>query len=82
MACERAELPGGGVAMMCSRGKRSKKAPCACGNEGTHICDFPIGGVHKRTCDVPLCAQCLTKGGGGDLCRKHAQEWKEKLGVR
>lgn len=59
MTCDRLDLPGGGTAIVCTRGKRGRSCK-VCGRRATRECDFPItprGGT-PRTCDAPLCGQC------------------------
>ncbi len=68
MACERYQLPDGGIAIVCTRGKR--RPPCSvCGRRGSELlCDGVVPG-RKRTCDAPLCRGCAQSGGAGvDFC--------------
>ena len=68
MACERYQLPDGGIAIVCTRGKR--RPPCSvCGRRGSELlCDGKVPG-RKRTCDAPLCRGCAQSGGAGvDFC--------------
>lgn len=70
MTCERFPIPGG-VAIVCSRGRRGKR--CACGKPAPFLCDGPRDGRPGKTCDAPLCATCRVQAGEGrDLCRTHA----------
>lgn len=68
MACERLELPGGGVAIVCTRGKRTRSCS-VCGRRGAELlCDGRSPG-RKRTCDAPLCRRCARSAGAGvDHC--------------
>jgi hypothetical protein len=71
VTCERFEFPGG-VATVCSRGRRAKAvSPCACGNPTTHACDFPTG--KRKTCSARLCEKCRTQRDGKDYCPAHAE---------
>jgi hypothetical protein len=72
----RINIPGGGVAIVCSRDKRKASKPCSVCRTyaGTQLCDGP--GLRKgRTCDVPLCPRCSLRGKDGDtdFCPKHRQ---------
>ena len=69
MPCNHVTLPGGGYAIICSRGRRPR--PCACCNlPSTKLCDFPTG--NGKTCDLPLCDKCAVKGGPNvDFCPGH-----------
>lgn len=55
MPCETKAVPGGGFAIVCSRGRRS--APCLyCGKPSSRLCDYPTAGAvappsTPRTCD-------------------------------
>lgn len=74
MRCELVTYPGGRAVMVCgSRRKRTYRVCSYCGKTADRLCDFPTG---KRTCDVPMCASCSVKRGGGDLCPAHARAWK------
>lgn len=53
MPCDHVELPGGGVAIVCSRGRRAKAWRCFCGLAGGIQCDWKVGG--GKTCDAHLC---------------------------
>lgn len=77
MPCERVNLPGGAVAIVCSSG-RSKR--CKCGRRATLACDWKVEGKKSGTCDAPICDRCTTSPAPDkDLCPPHAQafeEWK------
>jgi hypothetical protein len=87
MPCEKADLPGGSYAIICSRGGSAKRCTY-CGARASQLCDFPVlkpatlrKPAHKGTCDAPLCVRCTWKiAGDGDLCRAHAPLWDELLG--
>lgn len=54
MPCTKIQLPGGGVAIVCSRGKTKRPACSVCGRpDAALLCD---GGPHA--CDVPICKSC------------------------
>lgn len=55
MTCERFTMPGGGVAIVCSRGRRKAKPPkCSeCGGVAGFQCDHVV--ARGKTCDVFLC---------------------------
>lgn len=66
MACAPMALPGGGVAIVCTRGRRLKGEKCHCGVTATHLCDGrvrPDRGGRQRRCDRPICAAHATRVG-------------------
>lgn len=74
MACEHVLLPGGGHAIVCSRGPRER---CACGRPATLLCDWKVPANRSGTCDAPICASCTTSPAPEkDLCARHAAEWR------
>lgn len=79
VTCDRVSLPGGGVAIACSRRKRKR---CACGKPATLECDWKMPQRKSGTCDAPICSRCTTSPAPDkDLCREHArafEEWKAK----
>jgi len=85
MPCDRVRMPGGGVAIVCSRGPR-KVRRCACGAVATRECDWKIGREidgATLTCDKPLCAACShVPAPDKDLCPAHAAEWKARLAMK
>lgn len=65
MKCDFLPMPDGGVAIICSRGRRS--APCqtpGCGRPSTKLCDYPVKRkvreveIDNATCDRKLCDRC------------------------
>lgn len=81
MPCDKVELPGGGFAIVCSRGQRKAK-PCeSCGRPGTIQCDYPVTRNGKTaTCDRWQCRQCATSVGPNvDYCKPHAAMGPPKL---
>lgn len=75
MGCERVEMPGGGTAVLCSRGgKGSRPKPCGvagCERPSVALCDRPVwrGPGQSRTCDAPICEGHRTAiGRDVDLC--------------
>jgi hypothetical protein len=76
MPCEVIHLPGGGTAIVCSRGRRQR---CACGKPATLLCDWKVKGKRSGTCDKPLCASCShSPAPEKDLCPEHAADWKAR----
>lgn len=67
MPCERMDLPGRGMAIVCTRGVR-RRACSVCGRRGAELlCDGRVPG--KGTCDAPLCRGCAVSAGAGvDHC--------------
>lgn len=72
MTCTRIDLPGGGIAIACTRGPRAtpKPAPCVtCGAPTDRLCDHRLSDDGK-TCDAPCCAaHRLRFGREFDLCK-------------
>ena len=82
MPCDPVDLGNGRAALVCSRGGR-RSSPCRyCGRASSRLCDFPVTrGLHKGTCDAPLCDRCTSRiAGNGDLCRAHAPLWDAAIG--
>lgn len=72
MTCETVKI-GNAVAIVCSRGRRSRKR-CACGRPATKLCDHRDVG-RRKTCDEPLCDQHAVRIGANiDFCPLHARE--------
>ncbi len=75
--CQRVELPGGGVAIVCGIRERSRKcAFCNSDRPATVLCDFPISEARSGlpiTCDKPMCTACARQvGPDRDHCPDHA----------
>lgn len=81
MTCDRVQLPGGGVAIVCSRGRRPRPK-CACGKPSSLLCDWKVKG---GTCDAPICVSCAEHvGNDKDLCPTHREAyaaWRAAKGV-
>lgn len=77
MPCNDVRLPGGGVAIACSRGRRRRCFHC--GKLGaTLLCDGPV--AVKKTCDRPICVSCSTPDGPErDYCRDCARDWPGRV---
>lgn len=59
MRCDRIELPGGGVAILCSRNSRRRtcRVP-GCDWPAVALCDFQLEPpARRRTCDLAICAR-------------------------
>jgi len=79
VTCELVDLGDGGVAIVCTRGRR--RASCShCGRHAaTLLCDFPLKGKKAgRTCDRKLCPKCAVHLGEADYCPPHSM--MEQLG--
>lgn len=75
--CSVVKMPGGGVAIVCSRGRRHKR--CACGRTANRLCDWKVKGKRSGTCDEPLCERCThSPASEKDLCPTHADAWKAR----
>jgi hypothetical protein len=75
MTCEKVQLPNGGVAILCFRGRKRRRALCqfCLRLEATRECDHPE--TLERTCDAAMCDRCATRiAPDVDLCPVHAQE--------
>ncbi len=74
MPCDFVKLPGGGTAIVCSRGHAVRRfsQKCAyCQNESSLLCDFKVG--EGKTCDKPICKRCSVHVGENlDHCRIHS----------
>ncbi len=76
MTCQRFDIPGGGHAIVCSRGRRPRPAPCTECKHRDHslLCDFALRGAKVgKTCSRRLCAACAVKRGELDLCPAHGR---------
>jgi hypothetical protein len=67
--CEFISLPGGGRAILCSRGRRKFCQFCS-KEAATLLCDGPPPrGAKRKTCDASVCRSCATHvGPNRDLC--------------
>jgi hypothetical protein len=77
--CEWVKTPDGGLAVVCSPGRRARCS--ACGELGaTLLCDGPPpSGTRRKTCDARLCQSCATHTGRDrDLCPVCASGPKEE----
>jgi hypothetical protein len=76
--CEKVDLGGGSMAIVCSRGRRARSCSY-CSSTSSRLCDYPVKEHKSGMCDRPLCERCTTRiAGDGDLCRAHAPLWKEQ----
>lgn len=74
MPCRQVKLPGGGTAIVCSRGRRQR---CACGRPAELLCDWKVKGKKSGTCDRPICVVCAYQPAlGKDLCPEHTEAWR------
>ena len=76
MTCTILPLSGGGFAIVCSRGRRSKPAPCSahgCSKPHEFLCDYPLTGAKEgRTCSKRLCSgHRRSMSEGVDYCEAH-----------
>lgn len=73
MTCDVIDIPGGGRAIVCSRGRRAKRKPCATCKE---LCDLLCDG---HGCDKPLCPSCAVSPSRDidfcPLCCREAFTW-------
>jgi hypothetical protein len=77
MTCETVKLPGGGVAIACTRGRRRPKcSEPGCDAPSQFQCDAPVAGKKSGTCDRYMCGAHRTpqRGQPGvDFCPEHAR---------
>ncbi len=81
MGCEKLSLPGGGVAIVCTRGRGRARKCCACTLAGGFQCDWKMGGA--KTCDRYICpdhAKEVAKD--KHLCPEHQEAYKAWLAAR
>lgn len=81
MTCTPIKLPGGGMAIVCTRGRRTPARCDACKARPHEVlCDFELYGAKAgKTCDRKLCRSCAVKDGPGrDFCYQHAVEIKRR----
>lgn len=69
MACKKIKLEGA-TAIVCTRGKKTKVAPCGfCKESHTKLCDYPM---RHGTCDLKMCDVHATNvGPDQDYCPTH-----------
>lgn len=75
MTCQKIPTPGGGVAIICERG-RPRHKPCSvtgCRSPGEFACDYPLRGAKAgATCSRLLCkAHAIKQDGELDFCPSH-----------
>lgn len=80
--CSKINLPGGGVAIVCSRGRRDQvQHCCGCGGVATLQCDWKVG--KGLTCDSWICSGCAKEvGPDKHLCPRHQLTYKDWLASR
>lgn len=75
MKCDRVQIPGGGVAIVCSRGRRQKRCH-QCGQSAKLLCDWKI--AKGKTCDMQICATHAQEvAPEKHLCPEHQKAYKE-----
>jgi hypothetical protein len=60
VGCNVINLPDGGTALVCSRGRGGAKLCTRCLRDGVkkpsrYLCDFPLPPDGRKTCDKPMC---------------------------
>jgi hypothetical protein len=75
MPCDRIKPPGGGTAIIRSRGGRYPRCKFCGSQSAMLLCDFEIGvtlGGYPITCDARICVHCAQHAGPDmDFCPKH-----------
>jgi len=74
MPCERVTLPGGSMAIICTRGRSRVAKVCQataeCHGSGTKLCDWPT--AKGKTCDLRSCQEhAHNVGHEVDYCPAH-----------
>ena len=74
MPCNHIDLGNGASAIVCTRGRSTKRC-VICGLPGGKLCDFPLTGAKAgKTCDRSLCAKCAVhREPDIDYCPTHAR---------
>jgi len=80
MPCRTVVIPGGGIAIVCSRGSTANHRRCVVcklpGNQcDMKLCDYPLHGEKAgQTCDRPICRDhALHVEPDTDFCPAHAR---------
>lgn len=75
MPCNTMKLPGGGFAIVCTRGRRPNLCDVCKHRPFEVLCDYPLAGAKAgKTCDRKLCRGCAKHvGENKDLCPPHAK---------
>jgi hypothetical protein len=80
MGCENVKLPGGGMAIVCGRGRRG--ARCGwCTQRAGLLCDWKVG--KGKTCDAKICnTHAQEVAPEKHLCPEHQTAYKAWLARR
>lgn len=80
MPCDRFQTPGGGVAIVCTRGRRRNKC-CACELQGGLQCDWKVSPTKR--CDRHICPEHAQEvAPNKHLCPEHQAAYKIWLARR
>lgn len=72
MPCKLINIPGGGMAIACSRGRRESCSSPGCNHEVVALCDYPLTGARMGdACSRPLCDRHRVAFGKLDYCLTH-----------
>lgn len=84
MACDNVKLPGGGVSIVCSRGRGRAQRCFACHLAGGFQCDWKVSAT--KTCDRFICPDHAKEvAPNKHLCPEHQQaylKWQERQVAR
>lgn len=81
MSCDRFPMPGGGVAIVCSRGRRTPRCRWCERTPGTFQCDWKMG--RGKTCDKHICAAHAKEvAPNKHLCPEHQKAYEKWLADR
>ena len=88
MACTTMRFGNGGVAIVCTRGRRGPKCSVCRERPAERLCDgFMVtpDGLMSDACSVQLCVRCTTtvpaREGLGDLCPACAEGFRERVAI-
>lgn len=81
MSCDHIKVPGGGVAIVCSRGRRQQRCRWCVSRPGKFLCDWKVG--PGKTCDKPICSEHAQEvASNKHLCPEHQKTYTAWLAGR
>ncbi len=75
MSCEVVKFPGGAAIVRAAPMRARACSACRRKTTTYRLCDFPVAGYQRKTCDAVLCEACTVHPGGDkerDYCPLHA----------
>lgn len=86
MKCTTIKLPDGGMAIACSRGRKTERCRWCERTPGVFLCDWKIGKKDSgapKTCDKPLCAKhALEVAPEKHICPEHVPAYNAWLAAQ